>query len=167
MSRDDPQAPSIRGDQACHSVVIFSFNAPWLDSHVPDWPGESDLHVLPPSPLYPRSLSPLQVAHENLHLHILPAVGGASGERVAQKVGNPFPHPPLVCGEPSRVSGGGSAMTLLLALLLDPSPWAASIYIHTASPMRTGVGESLVEAAQKLQATLLVLGTRGMGSVKR
>ena len=30
-----------------------------------------------------------------------------------------------------------------------------------------GVGESLVEAAQKLQATLLVLGTRGKGSVKR
>ena len=58
-------------------------------------------------------------------------------------------------------------MTLLLALLLGPSPWAASIYIHAASPMRTGVGESLVEAAQKLQATLLVLGTRGMGSVKR
>ena len=59
-------------------------------------------------------------------------------------------------------------MTLLLALLLGPSPWAASIYIHAAlSTMHAGVGESLVEAAQKLQATLLVLGTRGMGSVKR
>ena len=33
-----------------------------------------------------------------------------------------LPHPPLVCGEPSRVSGGGSAMTLLLALLLDRYP---------------------------------------------
>ena len=61
----------------------------------------------------------------------------------------------------------GQSVTLLQALL-GPSPWAASIYIRTAlSTMHAGVGESLVEAAQKLQATLLVLGTRGMGSVKR
>ena len=58
------------------------------------------LPLYSPLPLYPRSLAlPLQVAHENLHLHILPAVGGASGERVAQKVGDPFaPSPACVWG---------------------------------------------------------------------
>ena len=35
------------------------------------------------------------------------------------------------------------------------------------TPFRAGVGDSLVEAAQKLQAALLVLGSRGMGGVKR
>ncbi len=50
----------------------------------------------------------LQVPHDSIHLHVLPALGGASG-----------------------------------------------------------IAESLVEAATKLHASLLVLGTRGMGSIKR
>ena len=109
---------------------------------------------------------PLQVAHESLHLHILPAVGGASGEWAVTLLPHHLHFIPAVCwelcvGNLLSCMGGSVSCPPILGLPQLGHEHMLSHWYYA------GVGESLVEAAQKLQATLLVLGTRGMGSVKR
>ena len=78
------------------------------------------------------------------------------------------PRTPLICSASWSNSDSVAACLGLTAssiqIISDP---LTSISFTPHSAYSAGVGESLVEAAQNLQATLMVLGTRGMGSIKR
>ena len=80
-----------------------------------------------------------------------------------------MPRTPLICS--ASWSNSDSVATCLgltassIRIILS-DPLSISFTPHSAY-YSAGVGESLVEAAQNLQATLMVLGTRGMGSIKR
>ena len=78
------------------------------------------------------------------------------------------PRTPLICSASWSNSDSVAACLGLTAssIQIISDPLSISFTPHSAY-YSAGVGESLVEAAQNLQATLLVLGTRGMGSIKR